>query len=102
MVRVRFGGAAGQRHHMETRRYQRHTRIIVYSYIERVVTDRVLVPESMRDDITRIADAYGGTRANILRLAVPPARGAPSTANSNWPRVAMGGKARFSHVVGSD
>mgnify|MGYP000240491003 CR=1 FL=1 len=28
--------------------------------------------ESMRDDMTRIADAFGGTRANILRLAVPP------------------------------
>ena len=25
----------------------------------------------MRDDMTRIADAFGGTRANILRLAVP-------------------------------
>lgn len=37
-----------------------------------MVTDRVLVPESMRDDMTRIADAFGGTRANILRLAVPP------------------------------
>lgn len=41
-------------------------------YLERVVSPNVLVPASLRDDITRIADAYGGTRANIIRFAVPP------------------------------
>ena len=32
----------------------------------------MLVPASMREDIGLIAKAYGGTRANILRFAVPP------------------------------
>ena len=41
-------------------------------YVERVLSNGVLVPEDMRHDISRIAEAYGGTRANILRLAVPP------------------------------
>lgn len=41
-------------------------------YIERVMSPNALVSEQMRQDITDIADAYGGTRANILRLAVPP------------------------------
>ena len=71
MVRVRFGG---QRVNgiIWKRADTSATPESSIRYIERVVTDRVLVPESMRDDMTRIADAFGGTRANILRLAVPP------------------------------
>ncbi len=70
MVRVRFGG---QRVNgiIWKRADTSATPESSIRYIERVVTDRVLVPESMRDDMTRIADAFGGTRANILRLAVP-------------------------------
>lgn len=70
MVRVRFGG---QRVNgiVWKRTDASATPESSLRYIERVVTDRVLVPESMRDDVTRIADAFGGTRANILRLAVP-------------------------------
>ena len=64
-------------------------------YIERVVTDRVLVPESMRDDITRTPTPYGGTRANILRLAVPPARGAHRRRTATGRAFAMGGKAQI-------
>lgn len=41
-------------------------------YLERVITPHALVSDSMREDITLIARAYGGTEANILRLAVPP------------------------------
>ena len=41
-------------------------------YIERVLSPDVLVPASMREDIGLVAKAYGGTRANILRFAVPP------------------------------
>ena len=71
MVRVRFGG---QRVNgiIWKRADTSATPESSIRYIERVVTDRVLVPESMRDDMTRIADAFGGTRANLLRLAVPP------------------------------
>lgn len=70
MVRVRFGG---QRVNgiVWKRADASATPESSLRYIERMVTDRVLVPESMRDDVTRIADAFGGTRANILRLAVP-------------------------------
>ncbi|MFT8357849.1 primosomal protein N' [Bifidobacterium aquikefiri] len=41
-------------------------------YIERVVSPQVAVSAQNRADITDIAHAYGGTRANILRMAVPP------------------------------
>ncbi|MBW3087130.1 primosomal protein N' [Bifidobacterium sp. 82T24] len=41
-------------------------------FIERVASPRIILSPRMRDDITRIADAFGGTRANILRVAVPP------------------------------
>lgn len=41
-------------------------------FLERVVSPRVVLSERMRDDVALIADAFGGTRANILRVAVPP------------------------------
>ncbi|MEJ5920759.1 primosomal protein N' [Bifidobacterium thermophilum] len=41
-------------------------------YLERVLGGEILVPPQLRNDITLIAKAYGGTRANIVRLAVPP------------------------------
>lgn len=41
-------------------------------YLERVVLDHSLISSSLRADITAIARAYGGTEANILRLALPP------------------------------
>lgn len=41
-------------------------------FLERVVSPRVVLSGQMRQDITRVADAFGGTRANIIRVAVPP------------------------------
>ena len=69
MVRVRFGG---QRVNgiIWKRTDTSETPESSLRFIERVVIDRVLVSESMRNDATLIADAFGGTRANILRLAV--------------------------------
>ncbi|RBP98429.1 hypothetical protein CRD60_00745 [Bifidobacterium aemilianum] len=71
MVRVRFGGRRvngiiWQR--VESSQSPRSS----LRYIERVLTPAPLVSQAMRADITAIADAYGGTRANIVRLAVPP------------------------------
>ena len=71
LVRVRFGGqrVSGI---IWNRTSASDTPRSSLRYLERVLTTRPLVSASMRDDITRIADAYGGTRANIIRLAVPP------------------------------
>lgn len=41
-------------------------------YMERVIVAQPMVSASMREDISRIAKAYGGTEANIFRLTVPP------------------------------
>ena len=70
MVRVRFGG---QRVNgiVWRRAASSDTAASALRYVERVFGGGVLVPESLRRDVTAIADAYGGTRANILRLAVP-------------------------------
>ncbi|NMM99957.1 primosome assembly protein PriA [Bifidobacterium sp. DSM 109958] len=69
-VRVRFGG-------------QRLTGVIwnrtatsptpssSLRYLERVLSPVEVVGEEMRGDIEAVADWYGGTRANILRVAVP-------------------------------
>lgn len=71
LVRVRFGGRR-----VDGIVWERAAHSDVPSsalrYLERVVTAETLVPDSLRGDITAIADAYGGTRANIVRLAVPP------------------------------
>ncbi|KFJ06566.1 DNA replication factor Y [Bifidobacterium tsurumiense] len=71
LVRVRFGG---QRVNGVVWERVEHsaTAASALRYIERVFDGGVLVPRSLREDITGIADAYGGTRANIIRLAVPP------------------------------
>lgn len=71
LVRVRFGGQRVNGVIWE-RAAESHTASGALKYVERVVSPDVLVPASLRGDITAIAEAYGGTRANILRLAVPP------------------------------
>lgn len=67
-------------------------------YIERVLSPDVLVPASMREDIGLVAKAYGGTRANILRFAVPPRvpRWRPS---SGWPRRSVGRSAAHCRII---
>lgn len=71
LVRVRFGGqrVSGV---IWARTDTSNTPRSSIRYIERVLSPDVLVPASMREDIGLIAKAYGGTRANILRFAVPP------------------------------
>ena len=71
MVRVRFGGRL-LNGVIWKRTAASATPRSALRFLERVISPHVLVSESMRDDMTRIADAFGGTRANILRLAVPP------------------------------
>ncbi|WEV66417.1 hypothetical protein [Bifidobacterium sp. ESL0764] len=71
MIRVRFGGRRVNGI-IWNRVEKSHTAASALRYIERVMTPDVLVSASMRRDITAIAEAYGGTPANILRLAVPP------------------------------
>lgn len=71
LLRVRFGGqrVSGV---IWARTDTSNTPRSSIRYIERVLSPDVLVPASMREDIGLIAEAYGGTRANILRFAVPP------------------------------
>lgn len=71
LLRVRFGGqrVSGV---IWARTDTSNTPRSSIRYIERVLSPDVLVPASMRKDIGLIAKAYGGTRANILRFAVPP------------------------------
>lgn len=70
LVRVRFGGqrVSGI---IWQRTDHSDTDARAIRYIERVLSPSI-VSEQMRRDITAVADAYGGTRANIIRVAVPP------------------------------
>ncbi|MBW3094610.1 primosomal protein N' [Bifidobacterium sp. 64T4] len=71
MVRVRFGGQRVNGIIWE-RTSVSEVPAASLRYVERVFVGGVRVSEALRRDITAIAEAYGGTRANILRLAIPP------------------------------
>lgn len=71
MVRVRFGGRLIDGV-IWNRVAHSDTPTSSLRFLERVYPGPPLVSASLRDDIAAIATAYGGTRANILRLAVPP------------------------------
>ena len=70
LVRVRFGGqrVTGV---IWDRVSASDTPMSSIRYLDKVLSPDVLVPYSLRSDISLIAEAYGGTRANILRFAVP-------------------------------
>lgn len=70
MVRVRFGSRRVQGFIWQ-RVGHSATPYSSLRYLDRVIPGGVLVSQSMREDITAIAQAYGGTVANILRLAIP-------------------------------
>ena len=97
MVRVRFGGRL-LNGVIWKRTAASATPRSALRFLERVISPHVLVSESMRDDITRIADAYGGTRANILRLAVPPRVARIDGEQQLAARSLWVGRLRFSHV----
>lgn len=71
MVRVRFGGQRVNGIIWE-RTATSEVPAASLRYVERVFVGGVRVSEALRRDITAIAEVYGGTRANILRLAIPP------------------------------
>lgn len=71
LVRVRFGGRRVNGV-IWGRTASSTTAPSALRYLERVLGSRIVVPQELRDDITLIANAYGGTRANIVRMAVPP------------------------------
>ncbi|MEE1295817.1 MAG: primosomal protein N' [Bifidobacterium sp.] len=71
LVRVRFGGQRVTGVIWE-RRAEPESPGHTLRYLERVLSPAVVVHGQMRRDITAIAEAYGGTRANIVRVAVPP------------------------------
>ncbi|WP_291527246.1 primosomal protein N' [Bifidobacterium sp. UBA744] len=70
-VRVRFGGQL-LNGVIWSRTESSPTPLSSLRYLERVLSPIVVVGEQMRRDIASIADYYGGTRANILRFAIPP------------------------------
>lgn len=70
-VRVRFGGKLLDGFVWE-RTQTSDTDPSLLKYIERVVSPLVLINAEMRRDIDRVAAIFGGTRANIIRVAVPP------------------------------
>lgn len=69
-VRVRFAGRLVDGYLLERRTHSDHSGKLVK--LERVVSgERVLTPEIMRL-ATAVAARYAGTRADVLRLAIPP------------------------------
>lgn len=70
MVRVRFG-ARRLNGVIWSRAQHSSTPMHALRYVDRVQPGGVIVNASLRADLEAIAQAYGGTVANIMRLAVP-------------------------------
>lgn len=85
-VRVRFGGKLLDGFIWE-RVATSITDTSLLKYIERVISPIVMINETMRADIEHLAEYFGGTRANIIRLAVPP-RVARIENEEEWTRAA--------------
>ncbi|WP_245718356.1 primosomal protein N' [Nocardia miyunensis] len=69
-VRIRFSGRLVDGYLLERLEHSDHTGTLMR--LERVVSgERVLTPEILRL-ITAVAARYAGTRADVLRLAIPP------------------------------
>ncbi|NMM93672.1 primosomal protein N' [Bifidobacterium oedipodis] len=103
LVRVRFGGQRVTGVIWERGETSDTPRSSI-RYIERVLSPDILVPTSMREDIGLIAEAYGGTRANILRFAVPPRVAkveAEQRLAASFPRV-IGGSVPHTSATGTD
>ena len=76
-VRVRFAGQLTGGFVLERLAGTEHEGKL--GYLERVVSpERVLTPE-IADLARAVADRYGGTMADVLRLAIPPRHAAAST-----------------------
>jgi primosomal protein N' (replication factor Y) len=89
-VRVRFGGKLLDGFIWE-RAATSTTDASLLRYIERVISPIVMINAQMRADIERIADIFGGTRANIIRVAVPP-RVARIERERGWSAVSRGAR----------
>lgn len=103
-VRVRFGGRLTDGIIWE-RAAKPDNPSATLRYLERVVTPMVLIDEQMRRDITLIADRFGGTRAQIANLAIPPrvARiDREQQAALNRAAAGMGGSGDTRRSVGDD
>lgn len=69
-VRIRFAGRLVDGYILERTATSEHTGKL--GYLDRVVSsEQVLTPE-ISDLVTAVAHRYAGTRADVLRLAVPP------------------------------
>ena len=87
-VRVRFGGKLLDGIVWERAESSSTDRSLL-RFIERVISPIVMVNSQLRADVDSIADAFGGTRANILRVAVPP-RVARIERERGWSAVSKG------------
>lgn len=91
-VRVRFGGKLRDGFIWE-RVAESATDDSLLKYIERVVSPLVAVNTQLRKDIDHLAAIFGGTRANLLRVAIPP-RIARVEREKGWKALTRGGQNR--------
>ena len=94
MVRVRFGGRL-LNGVIWKRTAASATPRSALRFLERVISRTCWYPNPCATISRRIADAYGGTRANHTSPGGPPARGAHRRRTATGRAFAMGGKAQI-------
>jgi primosomal protein N' (replication factor Y) (superfamily II helicase) len=90
-VRVRFAGRLASGYLLERAEASEHEGRL--AYLERVLSPEPVLTQEMAGLARAVADRYGGTFADVLRLAIPPRHAAAEAASQAAATAAAGGRA---------
>jgi primosomal protein N' (replication factor Y) (superfamily II helicase) len=95
-VRVRFAGRLASGYLLERAEASEHEGRL--AYLERVLSPEPVLTQEMAGLARAVADRYGGTFADVLRLAIPPRHAAAEAASQAAATAAAGGRAASPHM----
>jgi primosomal protein N' (replication factor Y) (superfamily II helicase) len=95
-VRVRFAGRLASGYLVQRAEASEHEGRL--AYLERVLSPEPVLTQEMAGLARAVADRYGGTFADVLRLAIPPRHAAVEAASQAAATAVAGGRAASSHM----
>jgi primosomal protein N' (replication factor Y) len=95
-VRVRFAGRLASGYLVERAEASEHEGRL--AYLERVLSPEPVLTQEMAGLARAVADRYGGTIADVLRLAIPPRHAAVEAASQAAATAAAGGRVASPHM----
>jgi primosomal protein N' (replication factor Y) len=95
-VRVRFAGRLASGYLVERAEASEHEGRL--AYLERVLSPEPVLTQEMAGLARAVADRYGGTMADVLRLAIPPRHAAVEAASQAAATAAARGRVASPHM----